>query len=216
VFFLALLVQDSLFSLLAILFILSVTGLMFVLYGQLIHPIVEIRRMDLPPPVNIGDKYFLVVDSSERYARHTIGKLIGNIATRVGALQDEHLVFQFKRARDSEDYDIIVQRNSAVLYQHPKMDVFAKMESIEKLESHELIGHEAKFRLGNKISKDRMTHFVEITLSTEFYFNRLKEEKLRYIFTITRIQPGLNRMKANKDKSFPWGKEEEIPEEVNL
>ena len=172
--------------------------------------------MDLPPPISNGDKFFLVVDSSERYAKFTIGKYIGNIASRVSALQDEHLVFQFKRAKDSEDYDIVIQRNGAVLYQHPKMDVYSKMESIEKLESHEVIGHEAKFRLGSRISKDRMTHFVEISMGSEFYFNRLKEEKLRFIFTVTRIQPGLNRLKPNADKTFAWGREEEIQEDVSL
>ena len=45
-------------------------------------------------------------------------------------------------------------------------------------------------------------------MSASFFFNKSGNERMKFTFTITKIQPGLNRAKRNREGSFDWGQEE--------
>jgi len=205
---LGILLQDSQTIVLWIFFSISIVGLFLIIINQFILPIIRMKSLELPNPISVGDSYDLVVNEIERIAHFAIGKKIGNIQTLTKAITEDHLVFHFKKARDSEDYDISIQKNGLVLYKPPRMDIYSKMDSKETLESNEIIGHTADFRLSDKVVKERMINFVEISMSSSFFFNKSGNERMKFTFTITKIQPGLNRAKRNREGTFDWGQEE--------
>ena len=88
--------------------------------------------------------------------------------------------FTFKKDPRAEEYTITIKREGPVLYKHPRMTHFLKMAATEKLESHELIGKLAEFRLSDKISKERMIDFLEITLSTAFVISKSGQQSYEY------------------------------------
>ncbi|MCC5815349.1 MAG: hypothetical protein JJT78_11370 [Leptospira sp.] len=212
----AILLQDSLVVFMWVIFALACLGLIGVITNQFILPYIRIKALELPDPINTGDSFDFVVEETARQARFSIGKKIGNVRTLVAAVSEDHLVFEFKKNRDNEEYTITIYRNGAVLFKPPRMDTYSKMESKEKMEGYEIIGHSADFRISDKYTKDRMVNFVEIRLSSSFFFNKVGKERMKFTFTILKIQPGLDRIKRNRDGSFAWGQEtdEESEEEA--
>jgi hypothetical protein len=212
---LGILLQDSLIVVVWIALGIAVLGLSFIIIHQFVLPVLRLKALELPNPISVGDSFDLVVNEIERSAEFSIGKRIGNIQTLIKAISDDHLVFHFKKAKETEDYDITIHRNGIVLFKPPRMDVFSKMENKENLESNEIIGHTADFRISDKLVKERMVNFIEVSLSSKFYFNKNGNERMKFTFTIKRIQPGLNRTKRNREGTFDWGQEEGNESENN-
>jgi hypothetical protein len=184
-------------------------GLFGVIYQQFIFPIVSRKDSDRFIPVQTGDHYDLVVDEVSRFGQFSIGCKSGQLATRCNAISEDHLIFQFKKSKDSEDYAITVLRNAPTFYKPPRMEIYSKMESREIFDSYEIIGHPAEFRISDKIIKERMVNFIEIALSSSFYFNKLGKERMKFTFTVGKIQPGINRKVRFRDETYAFGKEEE-------
>ncbi|WP_246047396.1 hypothetical protein [Leptospira ognonensis] len=189
--------------------LLSVLGLLGIIYQQFIFPLVSRKDSNRLVPVQTGDHYDLVVDEVSRFAQFSIGCKTGLLATRCNAISEDHLIFQFKKGRDSEDYTITILKNAPTFYKPPRMEMYGKMESKETFDSYEIIGHPAEFRISDKIIKERMVNFIEIALSSSFYFNRLGKERMKFTFTIGKIQPGINRKVRFRDDTYGFGKEEE-------
>ncbi|WP_246051866.1 hypothetical protein [Leptospira idonii] len=185
---------------------------MAVLYQQFIHPILSRKESDRYIPVQTGDHYDLVVDELTRYGQFTVGCKTGNIATRCNAITEDHLIFQIKKAKDSEDYSITVLKNAPTFYKPPRMEIYSKMEAKETFDSYEIIGHPAEFRISDKIAKERMVNFIEVSLTSSFYFNKLGKERMKFTFTIGKIQPGINRKVKFRDDTYAFGKEEDDSE----
>ncbi|MDI7185483.1 hypothetical protein QMM42_04535 [Leptospira santarosai] len=184
------------------------TGLAFLFFKEVIYPAIKKGSAGVGTPPEEGDRFLLVVSESQRNIRFSIGQTFGNIRTYCNAISDNHLVFNLKKAKDSEYYEIQILRNSFVLFKPPGMPTFSKMESAEKLDSYEVIGKNADFRISDKVVKERMTQYFEISLSSEFFINNFGKERMRFIFTITKIHPGLNRKTPIKKGLFAFGKEE--------
>lgn len=189
-------------------------GLCFLFFKKVIYPAIKKGSAGIGTPPEEGDRFLLVVPESQRNVRFSVGQTSGNIRTYCNTISDNHLIFNLKKAKDSEDYEIQILRNSAVLFKPPGMPTFSKMESSEKLDSYEVIGKSADFRISDKVVKERMTQYFEIGLSSEFFINNFGKERMRFIFTITKIHPGLNRKTPIKKGLYAFGKEErEEPEE---
>lgn len=189
-------------------------GLCFLFFKEVIYPAIKKGSAGIGTPPEEGDRFQLVVPESQRNVRFSVGQTSGNIRTYCNTISDNHLIFNLKKAKDSEDYEIQILRNSAVLFKPPGMPTFSKMESSEKLDSYEVIGKSADFRISDKVVKERMTQYFEIGLSSEFFINNFGKERMRFIFTITKIHPGLNRKTPIKKGLYAFGKEErEEPEE---
>ncbi|EMN94419.1 hypothetical protein LEP1GSC110_4741 [Leptospira interrogans serovar Medanensis str. UT053] len=183
-------------------------GLCFLFFKEVIYPTIKKGSAGIGTPPEEGDRFLLVVPESQRNVRFSVGQTSGNIRTYCNTISDNHLIFNLKKAKDSEDYEIQILRNSAVLFKPPGMPTFSKMESSEKLDSYEVIGKSADFRISDKVVKERMTQYFEIGLSSEFFINNFGKERMRFIFTITKIHPGLNRKTPIKKGLYAFGKEE--------
>ncbi|MDV6235011.1 hypothetical protein CH379_005135 [Leptospira ellisii] len=193
--------------------LLAFSGLAFIFFQEIIYPALKKQGAGSGAPPEEGDRFVLVVSESQRNVRYGIGQTSGEIKTYCNAISDNHLVFNFKKAKDTEDYEIQIMRNAPVLFKPPAMPTFSKMESTEKLDSYEVIGKNADFRISDKVVKERMTQYFEISLSSEFFINNYGKERMRFIFTVTRIHPGLNRRTPVKKGLYTFGKEEREEEE---
>ena len=192
--------------------VISIFGLLGIIYQQFIFPIVSRKDSDRYIPVQTGDSYDLTVDEISRFSSFSVGCRTGNLATRCNAISEDHLIFQFKKSKDTEDYAITVLRNGPTFYKPPRMDTYTKMESKETFDSYEIIGHTAELRISDKIIKERMVNFIEISLSSSFYFTKLGKERMKFTFTIGKIQPGINRKIRFRDDTYGFGKEEDAEE----
>lgn len=189
-------------------------------YNQLIVPFIKQKISEIEYPPEIGQKFEYIVNESDRISHFSIGANTGDIPTKCAAISEDHLVFTFKKDPRGEEYTVTIKREGPVLYKHPRMTHFLKMASTEKLESHELIGKVAEFRLSDKISKERMIDFIEITLTTAFVISKSGRERMKFIFTFNKVHPGFNLKTKNRRGLFPLGKdghhkEEAVSEEEN-
>ncbi|TGK35164.1 hypothetical protein EHQ12_15005 [Leptospira gomenensis] len=193
--------------------LVAFSGLAFLFFQEIIYPALKKQGAGSGTPPEEGDRFVLVVSESQRNVRYTIGQTSGELKTYCNAISDDHLVFNFKKAKDTEDYEIQIIRNAPALFKPPAMPTFSKMESTEKLDSYEVIGKNADFRISDKVVKERMTQYFEISLSSEFFINNYGKERMRFIFTVTKIHPGLNRRTPVKKGLYAFGKEEREEEE---
>lgn len=206
-FFLGIILQDSSLYLLGFFLVLAFLGLIAVLYTQIVTPFIKLKISEVEYPPVKGDVYEFIYNEAERVSFFTIGASQGNIVTKCSAISEEHLIFQFKKDPRSEQYDITIKRNGQVLFKPPRMAIFAKMGGTEKLESHELIGKTAEFRISDKLHKERMIEFIEISLTANFFFTKSGSERMKFQFTITKIHPGFNLKVKNRKGLFPFGKD---------
>jgi len=199
---------------LGILFIICLIGLGAVFYSQLVQPFIDQRISEIEYPPEIGQKFEYIVNEADRVSYFSIGANTGDIPTKCAAISEDHLNFIFKKDPRNEEYSITIKRSGPVLYKHPRMSHFLKMAGTEKLESHELIGKVAEFRLSDKISKERMIDFIEITLSTAFVISKSGRERMKFIFTFNKVHPGFNLKTKNRKGLFPLGKDSHHKEDV--
>jgi len=75
-----------------------------------------------------------------------------------------------------------------------------------------VIGKTAEFRISDKIAKDRMVNYIELSLSSAFFFTKLGQERMKFGIIVTKIHPGLNIRIQSKDGTYGWGKEGEEEE----
>ncbi len=199
---------------LGVLFLLCLVGLLAAFYNQLIAPFIQQKISEIDYPPEIGQKFEYIVNEADRISHFSVGANTGDIPTKCAAISEDHLSFTFKKDPRGEEYTITIKREGPILYKHPRMTHFLKMASTEKLESHELIGKVAEFRLSDKISKERMIDFIEITLTTAFVISKSGRERMKFIFTFSKVHPGFNLKTKNRKGLFPLGKDGHHKEEA--
>ncbi|PJZ68584.1 hypothetical protein CH373_15040 [Leptospira perolatii] len=190
-----------------LLFAIAGIGFLFFLYWEIVRPYLLKTKPGQMDPPDEGQVFSLVIPESTRSYKFSIGQISGDVRTVCKAIQDNHLVFHIKKAKETEDYDIEIEKQGPTLIKPPRMQFFTKMESVEKLESHEIIGYTANFRISDKVIKERMTQYFEISLGSEFFMNRMGKERMRFLFTIEKIHPGLSYGSRDKKGLYSFGKE---------
>ncbi len=207
VYLLALVFSPKLDLFLTFATIAAVSGMFFFFYWEVLRPFVAKSRPGQMLPPDEGDSYTVIVPESTRIYRFSVGQLYGNLPTLCKSIQDDHIVFILKKSKDAENYDILINKSGPTLMRPPRMQYFAKMETSEKLESHELIGQTASFRISDKINKDRMTQYFEIGLTSSFFVTKLGQERMKFIFIVQKIHPGLGTRSRDKKGLYGFGKE---------
>ncbi len=213
----AIIIQNSALYLLGFIFLISIAGILLVLYNQIFKPYIDLKVSEIETPPNTGDEFVFVMSELERFATYTVGANTGDIITKCAAISEGHLNFQFKKDPKHENYQISIKREGAVLIKPPRMNIFSKMPATEKIESHELIGKSAFFRISDKVTKDgRMIDYIEISLTAKFFFDKIGSERLKFIFVINKIHPGFNLKNKNSKDLFSFGKDPSIKETVEF
>ncbi|MCB1177738.1 MAG: hypothetical protein KDK36_09185 [Leptospiraceae bacterium] len=179
-----------------------------IIYYQIILPYVILKQSEIPFPPEVGEVFTFVVNESDRNPSFTISRTHGDLVTKCSAISENHLTFVFKKNQFAEEYDITIKRGGPTLFKPPRVATYSVMDSTEKLESHEIIGKEALFRISRQLIKERMINYFEISLTSKFFFNKTGKERLQFIFKIEKIHPSLNLAMEDSDGNFPFGKEE--------
>lgn len=188
--------------------VFSIAVILYVLYDQILKPYIDLKSKEIPLPPEVGQEYYFITDEMARTSTFTIGRNMGDIPTKCSAISEGHLTFTFKKHPINEEYEIIIKRGGPTLIKPPRMQTYSVMESTEKLESFEVIGKTAEFRISNQLIKERMINYIEIGLTAKFIFDKKGKERLQFIFKIEKIHPGLNLNKRDSNGNFPFGKEE--------
>jgi hypothetical protein len=188
--------------------ILAIGVILAVLYFQLLVPFMELKKNEIPFPPKVGDVFTYVVNESERSPTFTIGKSRGNIVTKCAPISEGHLTFLFKKNPFAEEYDIIIKKGGPTLFKPPRVATYSLMDPTERLESHEIIGKSAEFRISGQVIKERMINYIEISLTSKFFFTKMGKERLQFLFKIEKIHPNLNLNHKDDDGNFYFGKEE--------
>ncbi|MEM7183799.1 MAG: hypothetical protein AAF518_23035 [Spirochaetota bacterium] len=183
--------QDGWLYFLGFILFLLVLGVFAILYDQFIKPYLRIKSAEIEPPPEEGEVFEFVIGETTRNASFAIGRSTGNLTTKCKSIAENHLLFQFKRGRDGEEYDIVVKKGGPTLAKPPRMAVYSRLDEPLKLESHEVIGKTADFRISDSIIKDRMTSYIEIQFVADFIVTSNGSEKMRFKFTISKIHPGM-------------------------
>ncbi len=203
---------DSFNYFVGLLLVISVGVIFYVVYDQILKPYIELKSKEIPFPPKIGQEYYFITDEMARVSTFSIGRNMGDIVTKCSAISEGHLTFTFKKHPTNEEYEIIIKRGGPTLFKPPRMQTYSVMESTEKLESFEVIGKTAEFRISNQLIKERMINYIEIGFTSKFIFDKNGKERLQFIFKIEKIHPGLNLHKRDSKGNFPFGKEE-VPEQ---
>lgn len=177
----------------------------YIIYIEFIVPYITLISAQIEPPPKEGSEFEFVMGESERSTNYMIGRIGSNLNTKCTNISEGHLVFQFKKARDSEEYEITIKKGGAVLVKPPRMNVYSKMESSLKLESHEVIGKTVDFRISDSMVKERMTSYIELQMTSKFFVNSKGVERMKFIFKITKIHPGM-KFKKNNQHSYSLNK----------
>ena len=180
----------------------------WVLYINILKPYIDMKTSEIPDPPNVGDTFYFLVDESARSSTFTIGRNMGDIKTKCSAISEGHLVFTFKKHPVNEEYTITIKRSGPTLIKPPRMQTYSVMGSSEKLESYEVIGKTAEFRISGQLIKERMINYIEISLGSKYIFTNSGKERLQFIFTIEKIHPGFNFQRRDSEGNYSFGKEE--------
>ena len=199
-------IQDIFLNLLYVVLSLAIVGLGYIIFIEFVRPYFALKAEGETPPPQVDDKYELVVKESERMSVFSVGQMSGDLITKCVAISEDHLIFQFKKAGLGDAFDIIIKRNGPTLFKPPRMDYFLKMDGTERLEGHEIIGKSAFFRISDNIIKDRMTNYIEISLTTNYFIDQRGREKVKFVFTITKVQPSINLKTRNRKGLYSFSR----------
>lgn len=188
-------------------------GLLSVLYLQFYIPYQKLKLATRPLPIEAGERFGFVLEETERQKEVTIGRLQGNIVTRIKGLQEAHVIITFKRIRETENYTITITKKGPVLLNPPRTDHFSKLESKHVFDSHEIIGNQCEIRISDVFQKDRMLHYIEFVITAEFFVGKTGRERLKFWVTVSKIHPGLNLENPTKDNLYLWGQVQKTEDE---
>ncbi len=184
---------------------LSLAGLLFIVYRLIVGPILQAQADLLSPPLTEGSVHSIVLEI-DRFKSVSVGQLDSDIKTRMNGIKEDHLVLHFRRDLDLETYTITISPGGPVLFQRPHLKKYETMSGSEKIESSELIGHPALFRLVASMRSGRPVHFLEFELSTKYFINTVGLEKMRFMLTFVKFHPSLDRDSRNKRGVFNFGR----------
>lgn len=196
--------------------VVAVIGILWILFREVIHPVYRtVEERNSPPPVE-GYKLETVIDTKMRKKQVSIGQLDSTVKTRLQGIKEDHLVINFERDKDLEEYNITIHPHGNVMYKHPRAKKFDIIKSEESFESRDLIGHIAKFRIIASFKGGRAIQYLDFELSSKYFFSQIGEEKIKFTLTLVRIFPQVNRNSRSKSGIFQFGRAVAEPKEEEL
>ncbi len=191
-----------------LLYLLLLISLSVVSYGFYIYIFLPSYKVfsDLqsPPPVE-GSQTEVIFDKEKRKSV-SIGCITSQISLRLKGIEDPHIIIEFEKERDLEEYKIFLKPYGNVFYKPPHMSRIEILKSTEIIESKELIGHPAYIRVVALMQKERPLHFVEIELSQKYFINNYGEERMKFFLKINKIYPGVDLQSRNKQGIYSFGR----------
>jgi len=201
-----LIIPDALRILIAVVGILSLAGLSLLAYILFVRPVLVARAENDHPPPRAGFSFEIIIDRSSRSRRVSAGQVDSDINTRLNGIREDHLVLEFEKERELEEYEISVIPGGPLLYRQPHAKKLEFIKSAETLDSRELIGDSAVFRLATEVKDSRALQYVEFILQSSFFINQYGEEKMRFTLLLNNIFPSLDLNSRDKNGVYSFGK----------
>ena len=186
--------------------IVSFTGILYIFYRSILVPVYRIKNDIESPPPKEGFEYAILIEDSNRFKRIGIGQIDSFIKTRLSGIKEDHLVLQIKKERSMEEYAITLVPNGSVFYRPPHSKKIEQLKHSEIVESRELIGNPALFRLAALVKNGRALQYAEFELSTEFIIDNTGRERMKFSLTLKQIFPSLNINSRNKKGIYSFGR----------
>ncbi len=201
-----------------ILGIISFAILVYIIYLIILIPTFRALAEKESQPPREGDVFEIIMDDETRSRLFSIGLLDADVRTQIQGIKEDHLVLKFHKEKDMEEYEVIVVPNGDVYYRRPHAAKLEHLKEPDRFESSELIGHPTTFRLAAVVQHGRALQYLEFELSCDFFINRLGVEKLKFLLTLKKIYPGVDRLKPVKKGIYRFARqrseESEIPDDV--
>ena len=185
-----------------------VAGLSFLylFYLLIIKPSVLARIAMYSAPLEEGFVEEILVDKLERTLTVSIGQMDSNINTRMLGIVEDHLQIKFNKERDIEDYIITLSAKKPVFFKRPHTSGFEKIKGSETMDSRELIGYPALFRVAATVRENSPIQYLEFELSTKYFINQYGEERMKFFLKLLKIYPGMDKKSRNKKGIYAFGR----------
>lgn len=165
------------------------------------------------PPPRQGEKRELTFKDT-RHIRYRIGLFDSDWKLRMKGIVEDHIILDFKKDRNLEEYDIDLIPGGVVFYRPPHEQQLVRIKSRERIQSQELIGHSAILRLVAALQGERQVHYVELELSTRFYIDNAGDERMKFILELQRVWPGIDMNSRSKRGVYSFGRESNAKEDL--
>ncbi len=175
----------------------ALIGISWIFYMLFVGPARKLKAEQDAPPPQEGYTYEILISDENRQRTVRVGLLDADIKLRLNGIRDDHLQIRFVKERGLQEYQIDLIPGPNVYYRPPHARKIEAMKAAESIESRELIGHPASFRLAASVKNNRALQYVEFELSTRFIINNLGEEVMRFTLALTRIFPGVDIQSRN-------------------
>lgn len=188
--------------------VLGVAGVMVLLgffYHFILYPALKVMADTSSPPPAPGERKELILKNG-RHLRYRLGLVDSDWKLRMKGIVEDHLVFDFRKDRTLEEYEIEIIPGGPVLYRPPHEQRLQRMKGRDRMESRELIGHPALFRLVAAMQGERPVHYIEFELSTRFFIDNAGDERMKFIVELKRIHPGIDLKSRNKRGVYSFGR----------
>lgn len=96
-----------------------------------------------------------------------------------------------------------------MLWKAPHTNNFVVLDQIDTLESREFIGHPGYLRLVGLMQGGRPLHYVEVEISVKFFIDSYGEERMKFLFKINRIYPGIDLNSRDNKGIYSFGRVKE-------
>ncbi|MBX7058194.1 MAG: hypothetical protein K1X75_09010 [Leptospirales bacterium] len=190
----------------ALLGLAALLGVSWILYIVVVAPARRVKAEQDAPPPQVGYALDLFLSDQNRQRKVSIGLLDSDIKLRLSGIREDQLILRFEKERGLEEYQINIQPGANVYYRPPHGRKIEAMKDGETVESRELIGHAAAFRLAASVKNNRALQYVEFELSVKFVINNLGEEVMRFTLSLTRIFPGVDTGSRNKQGLYGFSR----------
>lgn len=174
-------------------------------YRFILYPAFKVMADTSSPPPALGESKELILKNG-RHLRYRLGLVDSDWKLRMKGIVEDHLVFDFRKDRSLEEYEIELNPSGPVLYRPPHEQHLQRMKGKDRIESRELIGHPALFRLVAAIQGERPVHYIEFELSTRFFIDNAGDERMKFIVELKRIHPGIDLKSRSKRGVYNFGR----------
>jgi len=192
-----------------LLLILGIVGgvlLLWFFYRFILLPVMQVMADTSSPPPSVGEKRELILKNG-RLLKYRIGLADADWKLRMKGISDDHLIIDFKKDRNLEEYEISLSAGAAMFYRAPHEKHLQLLKSKISLESRELIGHPALLRLVAAMQNDRPVHYIEFELSTRYFIDNSGDERMKFIISLERIVPGIDKKARSKRGVYNFGRD---------
>ncbi len=165
--------------------------------------------MDLQsPPPQEGTQLEIVLEPNLKRKIITIGSITATIPLRLKGIEDLHAELIFEKEKGLEEYEITLKpiAKNKVLWKAPHVKNMIVLNEADTIQSSELIGHPAYFRIVALMQNNRPIHYVEFELSMKYFIDNLGEERIKFFLKINKIYPGIDLKSRDKKGIYSFGR----------